>query len=420
MPRTRIRSDQEQDISFVSEEELNEFFGKTVITGTVDSTAVLEDFDTFFPGRGLILSEGQVIVATGTNFITISGGDASGDDIDNLQVQIDALVFEQAGVGSITASGVTLSGAIVLEGDGTVSLHPSGQTIVISGSGAASTITNFLGVGEVVVTTEGDTVVISGTPHTEDTDTVSNAIIGGENITVVSGANTTTISSPDTIDDALVGAGEVVVTSGVSTITISGTPHPPDDDDVDSLTASGTTVTGSVLLESIGGISIIADDTTDTVTISGGPEIGSNIGNFFQVEFSSVGITNNTWLAVSSKDLTSNITPWPVVFPCRIAGLGYSNERSDSTVNLDLHVSPSGSGNSSVVEFTWAISGSRTAYKSDFGLSEIVLNPGDKVALFGDTSVGGTKPKNMFLGLFVEIIARDDAEDSETYAGDFS
>jgi hypothetical protein len=193
----------------------------------------------------------------------------------------------------------------------------------------------------------------------------------------------------------------------------------PDQDDVDSITASGVTVTGSVQFESVGGIAITANDTTDTVTISGGAVVGENIGNFFQVEFSSVGITNNTWLAVSSKDLTSNVTPWPVVFPCRIAGLGYSNERAGSDCSLELHLSPAGSGSSSVVIFTWDVTDARVAYKSNFGINELLLNPGDKLAIFGGNA-GSTRPKNMFLGVYVEILSRQDDEESEDFSGNFS
>ncbi len=72
MPRTRIREDQGQDRSFVSETELNEFFNKTVITGTLDDTTIQEDFDTYFPGRGLIVAGSGIAVATGTNFVQLS------------------------------------------------------------------------------------------------------------------------------------------------------------------------------------------------------------------------------------------------------------------------------------------------------------------------------------------------------------
>lgn len=137
MPRTRIRADQAQDISFVSEAELNQFFGKAVISGTVDSTAVLEDFNTYFPGRGLIVQQGQITVVTGSNFVSISGGDASDEDLvsasGSLQTQIDDIIFA-AGVASITASGTTVSGAIVFEGAGDVNLSVDGQTITFSGS----------------------------------------------------------------------------------------------------------------------------------------------------------------------------------------------------------------------------------------------------------------------------------------------
>ena len=71
MIRTRIRNDQSQDIGFVSESELNEFFDDVVITGTVDETTIQKTFDSYFPGRGLIVAGSGVIVTTGTNFVQI-------------------------------------------------------------------------------------------------------------------------------------------------------------------------------------------------------------------------------------------------------------------------------------------------------------------------------------------------------------
>ncbi len=78
MPRTLIRGSQEQDIDFVSEAELNDFFDKVVITGTVgdndiQDTAILETFDDYLPGRGLFGGEDGNTVTTGTQAVTISG-----------------------------------------------------------------------------------------------------------------------------------------------------------------------------------------------------------------------------------------------------------------------------------------------------------------------------------------------------------
>lgn len=73
MPRTRIRADQAQDISFVSEAELNQFLDAVVITGTEDATTVVQLFDDYFPGRGLIVGVDGNVVVTGTQLVTISG-----------------------------------------------------------------------------------------------------------------------------------------------------------------------------------------------------------------------------------------------------------------------------------------------------------------------------------------------------------
>ena len=84
MPRTRIRETNIEDISFLSETELNEFFDKVVVTGTDTSTTVQETFADYFPGQGLIQGAGSVTVITGSNLVTVSGsaGGASGETLD--------------------------------------------------------------------------------------------------------------------------------------------------------------------------------------------------------------------------------------------------------------------------------------------------------------------------------------------------
>jgi len=553
MPRTRIRSDQEQDISFVSEEELNEFFGKTVITGTVDTTAVLEDFDTFFPGRGLIVSQGQVIVATGTNFVTISGGDASSDDIDDLQVQIDALVFEQSGVGSITASGTTLSGALVFEGLGTVSLSVDGQTVTFSGSGidipsaitdinsetgpaitiagagavtvsttatneitvsgsdhtrgaalsgewrfqtstatappsgrfrmnnvtyAGTTelyfsdttdngvdVTNFLtllDVGEriyfqretdgsqfgvfdltgpttdegnwfripVVLVTSGDlidnnqrsvvTVLIDGTPFTADDVPVQNAIVGGENVTVVSGADTITISSVDTVSDALVAGHGITITSGTDTTTISSF----DDDDVDAIVASGTTMTGTVELRGIQNVTLFPDlPSANIITISGSasspPPQGSLEGQVVQVEFSAG--SASLWMSLGSEDLNSDETPYVFPFPATIIASTFSNKVEGASVDFEIHKALEGAGVTNSIEGTWSVTTSRVARKSDYTSTgpDISFLEGDKMAIFA-ADVSETEAQEMTLVLYFQITTNLQEEDSEDFGGNFT
>jgi hypothetical protein len=219
--RTRIREDQEQDLSFVSESELNEFFTSVVITGTEDTTSVVQTFKQFFPGQGLIIVDNGLTVTTGTQTVTISGFrnefvSASG----SLQQQIQVA----GGVTSITASGITISGGVTFEGIGGVSLYPDFSTsaLTISGSGVTSlggtqgsvTIT---GAGTVDVITLGSTIVVSGTPHTP----VPNALVGVGQVIVISGTNTTTISGQPSVGNALVGGANVTITSGTNTITIA-------------------------------------------------------------------------------------------------------------------------------------------------------------------------------------------------------
>jgi len=113
-----------------------------------------------------ILGTDGITIISGTDTITVSGFrtefvSASG----SLQIQIDNIVI---------ASGVT-------------DINLTAGSITITGA------------GEVDVTTDGQIITVSGTPHTTDTDTISDAIIAGSNISVVSGTDTITISSTASI-----------------------------------------------------------------------------------------------------------------------------------------------------------------------------------------------------------------------------
>ncbi|KKM70066.1 hypothetical protein LCGC14_1444530, partial [marine sediment metagenome] len=115
-------------------------------------------------------------------------------------------------------------------------LDSSGTTfdLTLSGVEGVETINSLLGAitlagaGEVVVTTAGQTITVSGTPHETDTDTdtVSNAIIGGVGITVTSGTSITTLDGhiryTSAENDAITGSDGVTVISGVNTIELVG------------------------------------------------------------------------------------------------------------------------------------------------------------------------------------------------------
>ncbi len=499
MVRTRIRGDQSQDISFVSEREFNDFFADVVITGTVDETDVIQEFDNYLPGRGIFVGLDGNVVTTGTNTINITGFYnefvlSSG----TLQTEIDAIVIDQAGIGSITASGVTVTGTVVFESLDGITLIPNDITNTITFSGtspeASSGITDInsetgpsitlvgagdvtvstsasnvltisgvetlfpdeepanaiVGAGTVVVTSGSNETVVSGTPHTVNTDTISDAIvggvgivvtsgsnettidghlrytkdendaiIGGENVTVVSGVDTITISSidTDTVSDAIVAGHGITITSGTDATLISSF----DDDDVDSVTVSGVTVTGSIQFETLGGTTLstdISDTDNPVITISGGAEVGELTGSLFQIDFTNGGNTSNTWLAVSDSNLGGNTTPWNAAFPCRLAGLSFSNRNTGVNQDLEFHIARVDDGNTSTIEFTWEIRDCRTAYKTDLPLDALVLQPGDKVSVFS-ANAGGSG-RDVWFGAFWEITSRPSAEDCEDWSGDIS
>jgi hypothetical protein len=306
-------------------------------------------------------------------------------------------------------------------------------------------------------------------------DTISDAIIGGTGITVTSGSNEVTIDGhlryQKNENDAILGTDGNTVISGSDTITVQGF-RPEfvaasgslqdqidavegsdvdsvnaligdilivdgvnstattnvgdnsiqidtfDDDDVDSITASGVTVTGSVLFETLGGLSVSANASTDTVTISGGSEVGELIGSLFQIEFTNGGNTSNTWLAVSDSNLSGNRTPWVACFPCRLAGLSFSNRNSGTSLDLEFHVARVGDGNTSTIEIVYEVRNARTSFKTDIPLDGLVLEPGDKVSVYAQDA--GSAGRDVWFGAYVEIISRTTSEGSEDWTGDIT
>ncbi len=504
MVRTRIRSDQGEDIGFVSEREFNDFFADVVITGTNEDTDIITTFDDYLPNRGIFVGADGNVVTTGTQTIQIAGFYAEFvSSSGSLQADINILESGAAGVASLN----TITGTVTIAPGTNVTVVDNVPAGIITISATTPPADAIVGAGEVAVISGTGVVIVSGTPHTVNTDTISNAIIGGDNITVVSGANTTTISSTTATANAIVGAGEVVVISGANETIVSGTPHTVntdtisdaivggvgivvtsgsnettidghlrytkdendaiiggenvtvvsgvdtitissvdtdtvsdalvaghgititsgtdttlvssfDDTDVDSITASGVTVTGSVQFATLGGLSVSADAGTDTVTISGGSEVGELIGSLFQIEFTNGGNTSNTWLAVSDSNLSGNRTPWVACFPCRLAGLSFSNRNDGTELDLEIHVARVGDGNTSTIEFTYQVINARTSFKTNIALNALELSPGDKVSVYAQNT--GSQGRDVWFGVFWEITDRTTDEGSENWTGDIT
>ncbi len=105
MPRTRIHDDQVVDESFVSENELNNFFISVVITGTDNDTSITTTFDDYFPNRGLITAGSGIAVATGTNFVEITntGSIITLEDHENIDSLVHGLA--ETSITEITRDG---------------------------------------------------------------------------------------------------------------------------------------------------------------------------------------------------------------------------------------------------------------------------------------------------------------------------
>jgi hypothetical protein len=339
-------------------------------------------------------TDGNTVIS-GANTITVEGfrpefvaasGSLQGQIDDNTSDISDndtdiAALFAKTQVDEIN----TVTGTVTVDGADGNTVLTQGQTITVSGF-------------------RGEFVSASGSLQ-DQIDAVEGSDVDSVN----------TLIGDITIVD---GYGSNIVTDGGSNSIIVNT---FDDDDVDSLTASGVTVTGSVQFKTLGGTTLttdVSDTDNPIITISGGSEVGELTGSLFQIDFTNGGNTANTWLAVSDSNLGGNTTPWNAAFPCRLAGLSFSNRNDGTDLDMEFHVAREGDGNTSSIEFIWEIRDCRTAYKTDLPLGTIVLMPGDKVSVYANGA--GNSGRDVWFGCFWEITSRPSAEGCEDWSGDIT
>lgn len=222
---------------------------------------------------------------------------------------------------------------------------------------------------------------------------------------------------------ALVGTGGNTVTSGTSTIEIFGASGAPDEDDVDAIVVSGTTMTGTITLEGQGSVSLLPDEpVANTITVSGTPGAapGQLKNQIITIEFT--GGSSNEWMAISSEDHVSNESPYIFPFPARIVALAYTNFKQSSRFQAEFYHSLQGNGALDFLEFTWdrsAPPGQRVAYKSDFGIDEVTFAAGDKMSVFLRTDTG-VSPDKPVLIVYVQIADDNFDEAGENFGGNFT
>jgi hypothetical protein len=215
--------------------------------------------------------------------------------------------------------------------------------------------------------------------------------------------------------------------TGVGLTVVSGTDGlqliaDPDQDDVDSLTASGVTFTGTVFLNSVGGGSLIPNSGTNTITISGGAsfeDLFTSVGKIYKHSFGNNGIISDKWAQVGHGN-PSNQTPHQIAFPSQVVGLSYSNARSITNVDIEIWKAETGDGISSSLMFTWEIRDSRVARKSDLESENITFGPGDKLAMFllkPPGTPGSQNPQDPVIDVYMQIDEALDEEGSESYTG---
>ncbi len=248
-------------------------------------------------------------------------------------------------------------------------------SIVISGSegvlNSAAAARFFTGsqIAEQNFTTEGI-----------DLRDLRNVIVAeGDNIVVTSGEVNQTLvftvgTSSNVVSDALVGAGNVTIVSGTDTITVSG----------------GTGLTGAL---------------HQIAFMKGKDDIMNDL--FLN--------TYGDGMDGSPSNDSPAVMPWK----SKLVGLTYTNKTAGTKVHIEIQSTADGTGNSPVLmDFDWLLDtvGVRTARKTDF-VTDIIFDAGDKISVFLDLRPGSSRPRNVIVILYFEIVEATFEESSENFSG---
>jgi hypothetical protein len=197
----------------------------------------------------------------------------------------------------------------------------------------------------------------------------------------------------------------------------------PDQDDVDSITASGVTFTGSVNFDTVDGASITMDAGSNTITISGGltPEQQFDTsGKIYKHSFGNNGIIADKWGQVGHGN-SSDSTPHQIAYPSQVVGLTFSNKRAAIDADIEIWKAPTMSGNAATLLYTWPLRQVRVSRTTILEDENILFEPGDKLGLFIGKPAGtpgSDNPQDPIIDVYMQIDADVDEAGEESYSGD--
>lgn len=208
----------------------------------------------------------------------------------------------------------------------------------------------------------------------------NNAVIAGSNIVVVSGVDgdgltTFTIETGSgVLTNALVGAGGITVASGVNFTTVSGNSPAPG---------------------------------------------GQAAGAIYQLVFLHEGsdATDRWYSHHGDTSLTSDKSPAVVPWDSKLVALTFTNQDSDSDVNIEIYSVHEANTTQKDVEFVWVLRNARVARRTNFS-PDILFEAGDRVAIYARDK--GSNPDYTVVTLYLQILTDNSEEVIRSFSGDLS
>ncbi len=185
------------------------------------------------------------------------------------------------------------------------------------------------GAGEVAISTAGQTITVSGTPHPADQDTISNALVGSDGITVTSGSNEDTISGFRTEFINASGTLSSEIDSDISTHAADGSAHHSKYTDAEAIIALEPT-TGALAASGVATDAAVADNTTLITTTSG--HLQSEIDAVESSDVDSVNAVTGAVLVTGTQNVTTQTAGQTIT----VTGPDLSSFATSSEVDADV------------------------------------------------------------------------------------
>ena len=175
---------------------------------------------------------------------------------------------------------------------------------------------------------------------------------------------------------------------------------------------SGTQVTDVLRTEFDGPSVSVTNEGNGTAKVT--VDLGiTRVGHIFSKCFSRSGSAKNKWLGNDEKNISSNISPHPLVWDSTLIAASYTSSEDRSDVDIEIRAANLNAGNSDTLRYNWHIRDSRTSVINTLSVD---FNGGDKVGVYAKDM--GEDAKDVVVCLYFKVRTDNTIDTDEEWDND--